>query len=650
MNDNTYIPKEDARRRLDAMTRLFTKSDTVLSGSKIAVAVAESTMQAPSWTDGSTITFNRSMIGDVQSVEDVIRVLGLNHHELAHCLYTPRQGTKVVNHVITYGWNQTFNLLEDQRIETFLTAQYPSTIPYLISAFLRYCMSTENAWESNFVLMYGRRYLPKEIRQEFRARFKRPDLIPAFEQIIDQYRKVIFPADTDLAITLMGQFQALLNDMMRSGLDPTDPNGHSTGGRPAIDDGSPVSEQEQNEASQASDAFDQAFDADDDQDDDSDDDTGKGDSVDRDGDDDTDTDAGDGNGKSDGKDDGIDTDTDDGTGTGGGGDADSKDDDGTDDGDPGSSTAGGSQGADHTATDAPPAARSDSDLRDLLDSTCKAFEDLDDVKEEVADAQRAIVQGDGDISTSFDDGYFQDRPIGADDVQAARMFSRQLERLRSDADPGWNARQSSGRLNVKRYMEGDPVETLFDRWDEGHTEVADIECVVLVDTSGSMRSQIGTASRAMWTIKRAMETLDASVTVFSYDSTTKRVYDSHENVDRGTYRSLNVAGWTHARPGVEEALHVLSSTQRANRIFIVITDGRWDGELPTPEHPYSADELIEEMNRRNITTALAHIDRNGYYHIDDHRCSVATRIDSASDLVDFAKRIVTQTMKFSEVK
>ncbi len=657
MTTTPFIPKEDARRRLEAMARLFTKSDTVLSGGKVAVDITDSGIAAPSWTDGETITFNRSVVGDVQSVEDVVRVMGLNLHELAHVLFTPRYLSDVIAIVHDEGLHQAFNLLEDQRIETFLTAQYPSSIPYFVSTFMRYCIAADSAWESNFVLMYGRRYLPKEVRQEFRARFKRQDLIPAFEENIDRYRKLVYPADEAEAVVLIREYHRLLMDIMvNSGLDPKDPNGHSAGGRPDIDNGDAVPQEVQEEASQASDIFDKEFDADDDSDADGNGDSdgdgdgdgnGSGDSdLDRDGDDTTDTDAGDGGGSSDAADDAnsdTDADADGGPAKGTAGDS-------TDD----PSGSGGQGGVDRSDDDSDKVPQSsqmsDSDLRDLMDDIAKSFEDLDDVKAEVTDAQRAIVNGDGDVTVGISPGRYRDCRVDPTNVQAARMFARQLERLRADADPGWNSRQSSGRLNVKRYMDGESVDVVFDRWDEGHTEVADIECVILVDTSGSMRPQINTASAAMWTIKRAMETLDASVTVLGYDSHTSLVYDSHEKVERGSYRALSVTGWTKPRKATAEALHILTTTKRSNRIYIVITDGRWDGEALTTEMPYTADELIAEMNRREITTALAHIDSSGYYGVESHQCSVASRIESASDLVDFAKRIVTQTMKFSVVK
>lgn len=262
-----FIPGEEKRRRLDAMGRLFTKSDTVLAGSRVHVATTDSNVPAPSWTDGKTVTFNRTLIGDVATVEDVIRVMGLNYHELAHVLYTPRQRHAVVQAVISGGLHDAFNMLEDQRIETLLTAKYPATIPYLVSTFMRFCIMTPQAYESNFVLMYGRRYLPREVRQAFRDRFKQQELIPQFEAIIDQYRKLTFPSDNNLGIELLKQFDSLINQARMRGVRPEDPNGHTTGMRPDINAGSPESESQQKKISEMSDDLDEAFDEEDDEND-----------------------------------------------------------------------------------------------------------------------------------------------------------------------------------------------------------------------------------------------------------------------------------------------------------------------------------------------------------------------------------------------
>lgn len=647
------ISGETSRRRLESMSRLFTKSDSVLAGKHVSVAVYDKTnyIKAPSWTDGKTITFNRALIGDITDVEDIIRVTGLNYHELAHVLYTPRPDRPMVQAVQAEGMFNAFNLLEDQRIETFLTAQYPSTIPYLVSTFMRFCLMHDKSWESNFVLMYGRRYLPRDVRSEFRRRFRRQDLIAQFEEIIDRYRKLVFPADESEGLTLVRDYHYLLTEMNKTGQNPIDLHRHDD--RPeSITCGRPVKQQDQQDAADNSDVLDDAFDADDTPADDSDTDDSGANGNDGDGPDASNQDGdiaqdapdfGDGGADSD-ADDASDSDDDAPTGSGDakpGNTTSSDDTPQSDTNGKGTDTGGKTGQPDLQQPSDPP--MPDDDLRDMLDEIAKAFEDMPEVQEEVANAQKTIVQGDGDVSSGFDAPYsFTELDIRPDDAQSVRAFSRQLERLRADADPGWNTHQQSGRLNVKRAISGASMERLFDRWDEGYSDVADIECVVLIDTSGSMRSEIDAASRAMWTVKRAMESIDASVTVFSYNSETVKVYDRHEKAKPGVYKAMGVTGWTKPRTAIKEALHILTTTRRSNRIFIVITDGQWDDEEINTRNPHTADDLISLMNDQGITTALASI---GPYGLESHKCSVVAQVNSSTDLPAFAKQIVSQTMK-----
>ena len=654
---------EESRRRLDAMARVFTKTDRVLSGEDVVCTVhhdGRSALPAPSWTDGKTITFNKKMIGDVASIEDIIRLSGLNYHELAHVLLTPRQDTVVVKQVQANRMHIAFNMLEDQRIETFLTAMYPSIIPYLVSTVMRFCVANESQWKTNFPLIFGRKYLPKDVRDEFKRRFARQDLVPQFEDIITEYRKVTYPNDELRAIELITAYHALLRSMKASGLTPQDPNGHSTEQRPDLSEGDPLDQDAQDEASATSDYYDDAFDdedADDSQagaggdadapDDDTDDDTedGEGDSGTKgtgDISEDTDDDDADGMGSGDGED--TDDDADGEADSGADGDAsDSADGDASDgDGDSDDTADGGADvaGSGTKGNDQP---RTSDEVREMLDDYIKAYETLDDVVKDAESKQRVIVRGDGDVTIGTSGIDYQKRAVKDADLQAVRSFSRVLDQLRSDADPGWKTHQSSGRINMKRAIHNAPMDELWDQWEEGNNDAADIEAVIVIDNSGSMRDSIDSASRAMWSVKRAMETLGASVTVLSYGSKTVLVYDRHEKSSRNQYKAMSAGGGTRPREAIIEAVRILTTTKRRNRIFIAITDGNWDTQEPDERSNLDADGLIAQMGAHGITTALAFI---GSYSAQgsSHKCQVSTNVSKPEDLTAFAKQIVRQTM------
>lgn len=623
------------RQRIEAMARVFTKTDRVLSGNPINVTVEDTPyIAAPSWTDGKTITFNKGLVGNVTTVEDIIRLSGLNYHELAHVLYTPRSGTKVVKAIQAEGLHNAFNVLEDQRIETFLTSLYPSTIPYLVSTFVRYCIQSDASWRTNFVLMHGRRYLPSDIRNEFRKRFARQDLIPAFAAIIDEYRTLVYPSDGDRGVELVREFQTLLDRLNDS---VQDPHGHSTHQRPDINSGRPESAAEQREASDSVADADKELEERDaereqskgsgDKSDDSDDESkGEGQDSDSDSDDTDNSDDGDSEG--------------DGEGSGGfQGTGDIEGDHRPENSE--GSLAGGN-GSDGQKVDA-----TDEQLRELLEDVVREYEQSDSVVQEVADKQRAIVNDGDGIGSSLDSRNFREAIVYPEDTAMVRRFATILERLSSDADPGWESHASSGRINIRRVMEGGEYDELWDRWEDGNNDATDIECVIAIDTSGSMTYSIDQASRALWVIKRALETLDANVTVLTYGNDSHVVYQRGDRASRTMYRRLAAVGTTHARPAVREAASILEASNRHNKIFISITDGQWNTESSRPNEKTS-NELIAAMNGIGVTTALAYlghwgrIDKNNEYY--SHNCKIVASVDTPVNLIEFAKQIVSSTI------
>lgn len=632
--------------RITAMSRVFAKTDRVLSGNPINIVVDNSQTPAPSWTDGKTIWFNQNQIGSVTSIDDLIRLSGLNYHELAHCLYTPRTNTVVVQAVRLEAMHNAFNLLEDQRIETLLTTVYPSTIPYLVSTFMRFCIRNEHAWAVNYPLVYGRRYIPADVRAEFRRRFRYPHLAKRFEEIIDEYRKIVYPADNERGIELLREFNALLRQM---GSQPEDPNGHSTGQRPDVSGGRPSTQKEQRDASSSIDDMDDELaDRDknspqDDSSDSDDDDAGSGPESDDDADD-----NGGGNADSD--------DDSDSSGSGNGGSDDAVNEtpgsnSGDGDGAGGSGPKDDSESPTDNSSGFDPGVPGDLDkdqVRKMFEDIAKQFENLPDVREDTAAKQHAIVNNDGDLDASFGNTRSREFNIDPQSVSIAKRFSAVLQRLRADSDPGWKQRQSSGRINVRRAMDGAHIDELWDRWEEGNNDACDIECVILLDSSGSMTYRMDSALRAMWTIKRAMESLDANVTVLTYGNRedTRVLYRKTERVNRTKFRATKANGSTFALKATVEAVKILESSKRTNKIFITITDGAWNYE-----HHISGDtpdSLIEKLGDRGVTTALAFISGWDNYPmdaVDGHKCQIKQNVSNPIELVDFAKLIVSQSVR-----
>lgn len=646
---------EVTQARVEALARVYQKADRVLTGDRITVVVDRgSGKQAPAWTDGNTITFNLDKIDSATSIDDLIRLTGLNYHELGHAMFTPRKGTRIVREVLNKGWFNAFNILEDQRLETFLTVMYPSTVPYFTATFMRYCTTNKASWDGNFLLMYGRKYLPKKVRDEFRRRFTSPHLIPDAERIINRYRELVFPRDDAEGLVLIEAFADILR---QHGKVPDDPNGHSTNGRPMIERGRPASQEEQEEAIDNIDTWDDYYDDDDDTDDESVDDDGDGE-----GDEDEDGEAG-GKGKS--KDDDTDADSDsdsDGDGDAEDGDGDeggngssntappSHADDTDDEDDEADATDGSTSGGKGTGTgkDASAAeAFTDDELRDLLDAAAREAESLPEVVEEAKRKQDTIVNGDGNVETHLPSAPFT--TLRPDDVHLStvRRLTHEFQQLQADSDPGYKPYRSSGRINIQRVItDGVDFESMFDEWNEGQQDATDIEAVLTVDISGSMGGSEAETSLALWTLKRALEDVDASVSVFAFNGESFKLYGRDEKADRGSARIFKAGGNTNPAGTILEAMRIFHASRRTHKLFIAITDGGWsNGYVMGTDN----DGAIQRMNDHGITTATAYIGglteadikKHGY----DHNCQITVPIDRPEHLVGWAREVVKQMTK-----
>jgi hypothetical protein len=218
--------------------------------------------------------------------------------------------------------------------------------------------------------------------------------------------------------------------------------------------------------------------------------------------------------------------------------------------------------------------------------------------------------------------------------QASRSFANELERMRRDYDPGWNRRTEAGKLNVQRYVTGCEVDEAFDEWDMGREDAVDIECVIAIDTSGSMSWTMSAAFQYMWVIKRALDKVGASTTVVGFDHSTKLIYSADEPATTH-YKSAGMGGSTDPLRAIEYAKSVLGNSKRAIKVFIPITDGMWDNAR-------ECDNAIRIMRQGGVVTALALIDNSTQQgqQVDSHGCEVAVAVNDASHLYLLARNMV----------
>ena len=617
--EETRTEEAQARSvRLNALCRVYEQADRVLSGDPVTVHVVPNG-PAPAWSDGSAIYINLDQIDEID-IETLTQVNGLNYHELAHHLYTPRKGTELVKWVIENNYFQAFNILEDQRIETLLVGRYPSIAPYLTATVARWLGSSEDV-NGNYVCIRGRRYLPVEIRQAFRDEFAFPELIPKIIDIVDEYRLLPFPQGYDRAKELIEQFYKQV--CLPMGLDNTTDGGpNKCGERTPTSKGRPEPGKAQEQDAKRA--------------------AGMGtkestyvpkpnapkESVPQ---------APANTNKPD-----------------------------NDTGNPASGPIiptsiqealdireeytdkpiAGQAGVGHV----PSLGGVPDNINDLLNKTIDDVLARKDVQADVKVKQRVIVGGDGKHEDITKKGKFEGTTVPLDAIVSYRKFARELQRLRDDSEPAWQRETPTGRVNVQRVIKGCEIDQAFDRWDEGD-DGCDVEAVILVDRSGSMSSDRNDkkASIACWTIKRALEHIEAPVTVYAFDDKAEVAYTRNERAAKTQYKFIYGNGGTEPYPTLLAAEQLLMASRKKNKMLFIVTDGVFNAD--------KNDELIERITRRGILTAMVLImeDKEYDYYVNQrndftqkslqHKAEVFARISNAKDLLPFAKQVVVGAIK-----
>lgn len=247
-------------------------------------------------------------------------------------------------------------------------------------------------------------------------------------------------------------------------------------------------------------------------------------------------------------------------------------------------------------------------------------------------------------------------------------FAKELQQVKAMTDPFWDRRTSEGRLNVRNLMLDGDLDTAFDKWDDSLSEASDIECVVLLDTSGSMYELMDDAKRSVWSIKKAFDSIEASTTVIEFASRTSYMYKAEERAGSKVRGEDNWAsGGTNPLFALREAQAILNSSPRAIKMLLIVTDGEW-------ENTKECESVIMSMRNSNVLTGLMFLMDNtrqehlsqlaeevqnsaedsrdlswrrriygmtedGSYKIDGHRCEVVHDATDVKSMPQFARKL-----------
>lgn len=593
--NNTEVDKN--QERLVRMSQVFGKFASTLTLRRIRVELINGKYignipDAPAWSDSDSITFRTDMLKQLDTAKAITGLKGLSLHEICHIMLTPRDGTVLVKKVRSAKVWQAYNALEDMRIEMFLHTRYSNVKDWLTATIAQYLLDNANQVKHQFPLVYGRKYLPLEIRTMVRDAYEHPKHIAELEQLIDQYivLNLADPANYNKAFDIIKRYHEIIasqqsdyrsgegcdtgegcgdHDHHYDGWQVTrNPHGHDSRKNAEWKPGGKALTKQQQEAIAKR------------------------------------VNASNGEGYE------------------------------SDDIDPNAPLTRGGTGA---------GAGSDgAKVRDVLEDL------LDDIyqrkHEEIVDTIRQL-NGEAKlngkvVSTPSRSQWVQQLPVDSTAVNASRSFANELERIKGDHDPGWERRVDVGRLNVGRYVTGSEVDECFDQWDMGREDAVDIEAVILLDTSGSMDWALKSSFQSMWAIKRALDKINASTTVVTFGSTSELLYSADERAGT-TMKYTGDGGGTEPKHAVEYAYSVLANSKRAIKVFIPITDGLWYNSEDT-------DNKIRQLRKAGVLTALAYVlnpetlskEHENTIKIDSHGCEIATNITDPRDLFTLARKLV----------
>jgi Mg-chelatase subunit ChlD len=500
--------------RLVRMTQVFTKFAGTLTLRPIKVEVSrDASNGAPAWSDSDSITFSHSHVGDLTQPRVVTALKGLSLHEISHIMMTPRYGSILAKNVQRAKVWPAFNALEDQRIEMAMVTKFSSVSDWFVATIAEHLLKMPNQLSVSFPLIYGRKYLPTEIRKVVRDSYEQQQNVVELSSLIDRYI-VLNLSDTKNyaeAFQIITRYHELVSNL--EGTNPnypdwgkgwarvSDPNKHCDrkNGEWKASKSKPLSKSQQEGITKRIVIS-----------------NGEG------------------------------------------------YDDPPNNIDPASATGQeAGNGGDFTQM-----------LEDTVQQVManKNREIVQAIKQFSNDAELTGAE----MKPLARNEWVGEKTPTLAAIQSSKSFANELEQLKALHDPAWLRQQSQGRLNVQRYALGCEVDEAFDQWESGREDAVDIEAVILLDISGSMSWTLENAYGSMWAIKRALDKVNASTTVLTFGNKSSLLYSANERATT-KLKYAGSEGSTEPLKALRYARSVLANSKRAIKIVISITDGVWWG-------------------------------------------------------------------------
>lgn len=583
------------RVQISLLESAFRKFASTVAGSVIDVTLVTKDMghyryAAPAWSDASRIwvKVEQSDAGDIE-LPELLRIKGLIIHELGHILFTPRDRSGVAKQIHSLRLWESFNILEDNRIDNMMVGRLSGVQPWLTHTIIEELFKDGDI---TYVLplVWGRKYIPAEMRQAAVDAFGVPEHVPAIQQIIDEYitlnmsRKQHQERAVALVIELNNLRGQVATETETRQPDTQHQHASSLPEKNLGDDMRGIREQDA-----ALEGSRQAFDRQAQQE------QAKSKSQ----------------------------------------DSDSSDNDVANSGKP------LSREELNKIVEEQAKAAAQAMLQDVKDM----------VRGMRNSSGNGTSGGTGDkrvkpVESSWD------RKVRPEATMISKGFARQLTELKALYDPGWLANQSQGRLNAGQFLMGAELDESFDLWDDSMSHATEIEAVILLDISGSMSSMYTPAFEAMWGIKRALDYVAADTTVVTYGEYSRVLYKANERASVDMRWNIDGGGGTDPLEGMRFARDVLLNSNKAVKLCITITDGAWDNSQQCDwfiAEMRQADVLTSLVYLADdwLATRAKEAQEKGQepFRIDGHKCELVSVITKPHDIITLAKDMVSMQQR-----
>ena len=576
------------------------------------------------WTDGEKIvvkyplpvadddsTGNTVFLNDTESLKRLVsEVKALQYHELGHILFSQHINWMMAD--CGYGndeWlkkyptlpietatsvRRSWNILEDQRMETALVAESPYLARYLTYLSVNWILNEANWGTENqgvldrtaekaiacqYLLVVNRRFLPIELRRKARNNFNTyfgdPATIQA-EEVIRNYCKAVSVEDKVVAVI---KFHQLLRALDITPPQFDDHSSHPRNGKRPIKDSADSAEDQDEDGKEITKgkSKDKTEPKDDANSDDKSEGSGSGDP--HEGDDDP-QDGG-GSAKGDG---------DEGDDESSSSDGENNDDGGDGEGE-GGSAGGGNPDNEKPQQDDTEAGSSEddtnSDLKDLLDEIENEIINDSDIEDTVRAINEDFNRGDiKQLAPELSGTKMADENVNrARDI--AYRLSTAFDSASSSALPIWEEGHREGVINAFRYRTRNAGDNEYRRTltSTGNTGL-DIAVTLMLDTSGSMNrvgQELGVSGFA---VKEACDQVGIDCTVVTFDSASQELWRA---IDRHVEPvALHPNGGTDPT-GAFGVLDTHREEQKYH-LVIILTDGVWSGDVKC--HNYASDGRV----------------------------------------------------------